>query len=84
MNTTDERLIPCNERMPEHNERYDDRTRKHYLILDEYGDFHVAYYTSIGWIPTDGFHITDDEVEVIAWMPLPEKYKAESEERNDK
>lgn len=68
--------IPCSERLPKENE-YVDEVCKHYLIQDEYGDMHVAHYTHVGWIPIDSLSALGDNV--VAWMPLPEKYKTESE-----
>ena len=37
----------------------------------------VDYLREYGFSPNDGM---DDAIKVIAWMPLPEPYKAESEE----
>ena len=69
-----EEWIPCSEKLPKPNELVDN-ARKYYLIQDEYGDMYVARYTSGGWISIDS--ILQDNV--VAWMPLPEPYKAESE-----
>ena len=69
-----EEWISCDEKLPKPNELVDN-ARKYYLIQDEYGDMYVARYTSGGWISIDS--ILQDNV--IAWMPLPESYKAESE-----
>lgn len=69
--------IPCNEKLPKPNELVDN-VRKYYLIQDEYGDMHVASYLRNGWISIDSFYTLEDDV--IAWMPLPKAYKAESEE----
>ena len=69
-----EEWIPCSERLPKPNELVDN-VRKYYLIQDEYGDMYVARYTSDEWISIDS--ILQDNI--IAWMPLPEPYKAESE-----
>ena len=70
------RWISCNKKMPKENE-YVDNVCKYYLIQDEYGDMHVAHYTDIGWIPIDGLYVIEDRV--LAWRPLPEKYRTESE-----
>ena len=70
-----EEWIPCSERLPKPNELADN-VRKYYLIQDEYGDMHVASYLRNGWISIDSFYTLEDDV--IAWMPLPEPYKAES------
>ena len=69
-----EEWISCDEKLPKPNELVDN-VRKYYLIQDEYGDMYVARYTSGGWISIDS--ILQDNV--VAWMPLPEPYKAESE-----
>ena len=71
-----EEWIPCDEKPPKPNELVDN-VRKYYLIQDEYGDMHVASYLRNGWISIDSFYTLEDDV--IAWMPLPEPYKAESE-----
>ena len=69
-----EEWIPCSEKLPKPNELVDN-VRKYYLIQDEYGDMYVARYTIGGWISIDS--ILQDNV--VAWMPLPEPNKAESE-----
>ena len=71
-----EEWISCDEKLPKPNELVDN-VRKYYLIQDEYGDMHVASYLRNGWISIDSFYTLEDDV--IAWMPLPEPYKAESE-----
>ena len=71
------RWIPVSEKLPEKNEYIVD-VCKYYLIQDEYGDMHVAHLSNVGWIPMDSLKAIGGEV--IAWMPLPEPYKAESEE----
>lgn len=69
--------IPVSERLPKESE-YVGNVCKYYLIQDEYGDMHVAHYNKIGWIPIHSLKALGDEV--MAWMPLPQPYKAESEE----
>lgn len=71
------RWIPCSKKMPKENE-YVDNVCKYYLIQDEYGDMHVAHRTNTGWRPLDSLSVLYDNV--VAWMPLPEEYKAESDE----
>lgn len=68
--------ISCNKKMPKENE-YVDGVCKYYLIQDEYGDMHVAHYTNTGWRLLDSLSVLYDNV--VAWRPLPEIYKAESE-----
>lgn len=69
--------IPCSERLPQKNEYIGD-VCKYYLIQDEYGDMHVAHLSNVGWIPMESLKAIGSEV--VAYMPLPEPYKAESEE----
>ena len=69
-----EEWIPCSERMPKQNECIGN-VCKYYLVQDNYDDMYVARYTSDGWISIDS--ILQDNI--VAWMPLPEPYKAEME-----
>ena len=69
-----EEWISCDEKPNE----LVDNVRKYYLIQDEYGDMCVARYTKKGWHPIESLFFLDD---VVAWIPLPEPYKAESEEK---
>lgn len=82
MNTTDERWIPCSERLPEEDEDV--------LICNSQGTMEVAYYyiddtcypTEYADLNETGWYDNDDDAlyfEPIAWMPLPEPYKAEME-----
>ena len=70
------RWIPVSERLPEKNGRY------LAYIIDKYNKLRcimTCKYYADGywkWYP-DGECLSDD---VVAWMPLPEEYKAESEE----
>lgn len=68
--------IPVSERLPEENEHIGGVCR-YYLVQDEYGDMLVARYTKIGWVPIRSLKSLGDEI--VAWMSLPEPYKAESE-----
>ena len=67
-----EEWISCDEKPNE----LVDNVRKYYLIQDEYGDMCVARYTKKGWHPIESLFFLDD---VVAWIPLPEPYKEESE-----
>lgn len=67
--------IPCSERLPEENGNYlvtveanDGTASIKFQMVDHYGP---------KWLH-EGKH-----EKVIAWMPLPEPYKAESEENDD-
>lgn len=61
--------IPVSERLP----AIDKKVEK-YLITDEEGNVRTACFIRVG---DDCFW---DYLFVVAWMPLPEPYKAESEE----
>ena len=67
------RWIPVSEGFPKH---------KDILVMDEGEDVFVAWYESEGL--HEGWHSTDNKFDyytpIIAWMPLPQSYKAESEE----
>lgn len=69
------RWIPVSERLPEVNQYVGD-VCKYYLIQDRYGDMHVAHYQEHGWESIESRLFID----AVAWMPLPEPYKAKSEE----
>lgn len=69
--------IPVSERLPEENE-YAGDVWKYYLVQDEYGDIYVAHLSKRGWEPTGALYTLRQEI--VAWMPLPEPYKAEREE----
>lgn len=69
--------IPCDIRLPKQNE-YIGNVCKYYLVQDKYDDMYVARYTKRGWNPIDTLFFLD---EVVAWRPLPEPYKAESEDK---
>ena len=67
------RWIPCSERLPEEDGDYLMTTKWIGSYSgDVYIETHVAYYRkkSKEW----------DCVDIIAWMPLPQPYKAESED----
>ena len=71
----EQRWIPCSERLP-HGSCSD---LVNVSIHDDSGDTPFDY-TSCGWVTTDGeYWIVDNEINnhVIAWMPLPEPYRAE-------
>lgn len=71
--------IPVSERLPDNNDEY--------LVIDADGNFGVGYYRedakawdSCNWGWLERSNSTDDTCppgmsKVIAWMPLPEKYK---------
>lgn len=70
--------IPVSERLPEADEYIGD-VERYYLVQNEYGDMLVARYTHCGyWEQIYQLKPIGDEV--VAWMPLPEPYKAEPQE----
>ena len=68
--------IPISERLPEVNQYVAD-VCKYYLVQDRCGDMHVAHYQERGWESIESRLFID----VVAWMPLPESYKEESEDK---
>ena len=68
--------IPCSERLPEPKET-ENLIAKYYLVQNEYGDMMVARWDGNGWEQMYQHEYLEDDV--IAWMPLPEKYKTEME-----
>lgn len=71
-----EKWIPCSERLPKENGDY--------LICYYDGYITVGYYQNeIGYYPKYWYNQQDEQIwddDVIAWMPLPEPYKAERSE----
>ena len=59
--------IPVSERLPEKD--------KDYLCCDDMGQMDVGYFSQTCWCCNAYMY------DVIAWMPLPEPYKAESEDK---
>ena len=69
--------IPVSERTPKAGERVGN-VAKYYLVQNEYGDMMVARYTHDEyWEQMYQYGPCADEI--VAWMPLPKLYKAESE-----
>ena len=72
------RWIPVSERLPKPGEYIGD-VDKYYLVQNEYGDMLVARYThSEYWEQIYQLQPIGDKI--VAWMPLPKPYMAESEE----
>ena len=69
--------IPCSERLPKPKET-ENLIAKYYLVQNEYGDMMVARWDGKGWEQMYQHEYLEDDV--IAWMPLPEKYKTEMRE----
>ena len=65
------RWIPVSERLPDIN--------IHVLAQFVMGGMAECYYAHNWWHIVGGVRISGDEV--IAWMPLPQPYKAESEDK---
>ena len=73
------RWIPVSERLPKAGEYIGD-VDKYYLVQNEYGDMLVARYThSEYWEQIYQLQPIGDKI--VAWMPLPKPYKAESEDK---
>lgn len=67
----EQRWIPCSEVLP--------KDEKYYLVQNEYWDMMIARYThSEYWEQI--YQLKPVKDEIIAWMPLPEPYKAERED----
>lgn len=73
--------IPCSERLPK-------EENKHYWICTDCGYQCECRWTNVNHFWTDlttdwHWHIMDvpQYSKVVAWMPLPEPYKEESEEK---
>ena len=76
------RWILVSEGLPEAGEYVGD-VAKYYLVQNEYGDMLVARYTHSGyWEQIYQLQPIGDEI--VAWMPLPEPYKTESEVEDGK
>ena len=72
--------IPVSERLPKSGMLEDGNVIKYVLIQDEYGDIRLAHYDEEfaklnGWYMVD-HAFNDKPINVVAWMPLPETYKA--------
>ena len=74
------RWISCSERMPEPKET-ENLIAKYYLVQNEYGDMMVARWDGNGWEQMYQHEYLKDDV--VAWMPLPERYEYEGD-NNDK
>lgn len=70
--------IPVSEKLPEVGE-YDGDVAKYYLVQNEYGDMMVARYTHSGYWE-QMYQLKPIGDQIVAWMPLPKPYKAESED----
>lgn len=67
MHYVDQKWIPCSDKLPDYDESV--------LVTDDYCGVFIAWYSAIhGWC-------SDTYVccYVVAWMPLPEPYKGETE-----
>ena len=72
------RWIPVSERLPKAGE-YVGNVEKYYLVQNEYGDMLVARYTHSGYWEQI-YQLKPYADEIVARMPLPEPYMAESED----
>lgn len=76
----EQRWIPTSERLPEPGE-FVGAVARYYLVQTEYGDMVVARYSHSGYWKQI-YQIQPIGDEIVAWMPLPEVYKEESEVLN--
>lgn len=70
------RWIPCYERLPMRNDGYSECV----LVTNEDDWQGMAYYTDeYGWVFAESCNsnIKIDWTEIVAWRPLPEKYKGD-------
>ena len=68
------RWIPVSERLPK---EYD-----LVLVTEKYGFVDTAHFVHNDFTEMDEWIVADDEtIDVIAWMPLPQPYKGESEDK---
>lgn len=76
--------IPCSERLPSEKEWTDSYIRNkkasEFFVMIKGADRPTTLYLSRDYY---WFDENRDFYEVVAWMPLPEPYKAESEEQED-
>ena len=73
---SEQRWIPCSERLPDHGENVI------VSIHDDSGDY-ACDYASFGWYAVKGkFWVVDNEVNerVVAWLPLPIPYRKGGQE----
>lgn len=70
--------IPVSERLPEASEYIGDVAR-YYLVQNEYGDILVARYTH-GEYWEQIYQLKPIGDQIVAWQPLPQPYKGESED----
>lgn len=74
--------IPVSERLPEDRKEKLVYLSSNRITIAKYSSriIPLAPYKSMGWGYEPKYHFIDFETEeVIAWMPLPDPYKAESE-----
>lgn len=69
--TSTPKWVPCSKQLPKENE--------YYLVQNEYGDMLVAKYVKKDyWEEMYSRHKLGATDKIVAWMPLPKKYKAET------
>ncbi|MBR0340663.1 MAG: DUF551 domain-containing protein [Oscillospiraceae bacterium] len=82
--------IPCSKKKPDEGGEYllwgkiDENEEEDYCFIGDYHEFDETFGTEISHYDPKTLGFIDAEIEeyysVVAWMPLPEPYKAESEE----
>lgn len=79
LNSSEQQWTPCSERLPDENEdvllsvKYTGHLSNRSPFVEE------GFLTRKGWYSIFGDNYNELLVEVIAWMPLPEPYKGETE-----
>lgn len=82
--TSTPKWVPCSKQLPKENE-YVDGVAKYYFVQNEYGDMLVAKYVKKDyWEEIYSRHKLGATDKIVAWMPLPKKYKAETEKGENK
>lgn len=71
--------IYCKDRLPER--EYEAQMRGYYLTTNAYGSVNVTKYEFEGGGLGFGW---GSDIMIVAWMPLPEPYKTESEDKECK
>lgn len=77
------RWISVEDRLPKPNEKDEDGVQRYYLIQNKYGDMMVAAYLEANFGCTwweQMYAYKPVEYRVVAWMPLPEPYRKETED----
>ena len=77
----EQRWIPCSERLPSENGDYLVTLENGVVKILGYSTTQRTTYPKGFYYIKDGFSWRQMQNPVVAWMPLPEPYKAESEDK---